>query len=174
MSVIAFCIMRQTLFAAEVLLCEYAFMRGYERRKRFILRAVLSVLAVMIVAVGFGHIMFYTISELGKQYYAVVGCIGYLLVFSASVCGYFACYRIGARQLAFCAVSGYCMRQLIFCCYIFLNTSVGRPRGYISAYTPPFMRRASSYSFAPSCAAATIMRAYRCLSRSPWCSWSTS
>lgn len=122
MSVIAFCTMRQTLFAAEVLLCEYAFMRGYERRKRFILRAVLSVLAVMIVAVGFGHIMSYTISELGKQYYAVVGCIGYLLVFSASVCGYFACYRIGARQLAFCAVSGYCMRQLIFCCYIFLIT----------------------------------------------------
>ena len=122
MSVIAFCTMRHMLFAAEILLCEYAFMHGYERRKQFVLRAVLAAIGVMAVAVGFGHIMSYVISELGKGYYAFVGCIAYIGTFSASVCGCFACYRISVRQLAFCAVSGYCMRQLIFCCYIFLIT----------------------------------------------------
>ncbi len=118
MSVIAFCTMRNMLFAAEILLCEYAFMRCYERRKLFILRAALSVAAVMVVAVGFGHIMSYVISKTEGGDYTLVSCVGYLCAFLASTGGYALCYRIRPRQLGFCTVAGYCMRHLIFSCYI--------------------------------------------------------
>lgn len=120
MSIIGFCTMRHILVAAEVLLCEFVFIYGYERRKKFWLRAVLAFLGVMLVAVGCGHLMSFTITGIADGNYTVMSCICYFTTFLASVCGYFACYRIRARQLWFCAVSGYCMRQLIFCCYIFI------------------------------------------------------
>ena len=123
MSVIAFCTMRHVLFAVELLACEAAFLYGYGRRKMFALRALSAFVAVTVVAVGMGHVMSYVIGRGDGGSYALFSCICYFAVFAVSAAGYFACFCISLRQLCFCAVSGYCMRHLIFSCYVLAVTA---------------------------------------------------
>ncbi len=122
MPVVAFCTMRSILFAAEIMLCELAFVYGYGRRSRFALRAAAAAACVLLTAVGMGHLTACVISHGAGAYYIFISCASYLAVFAASVAGCALCFCIKVRQLAFCAVSGYCMRHLIFTCYVLVVT----------------------------------------------------
>ena len=103
------------LFTPELLICAAAFCMKLQRRNKFILRLIITILAYFALSVIFSAVLIINVEN--PAVYSVLQIIYYTLLWLTLITGIFICFQVGITGSVITAIGAYAAQHLSYSLY---------------------------------------------------------